>query len=217
MSDVNFRLGAAILLIGWYLITPLPLRAADGQARAPATADVKTAWYLMQAPLAPINSATSILDSTAPISRWRIVEIFRTKKDCDARGLEVPYSGARPSMPPWTRCISTDELAHARTIHATGWLLIMAPQDDAAAPLATWLTLNEPGDPEEPAYSINFPTKESCERYRRCLYTLCFETGSVIESGIAGWWPEMRGKWQRRRKSEASRCVPDDAPQFKDK
>jgi hypothetical protein len=211
----------ALVLIAWLLL-PLPLRAA-GPVAVPGTADVPMGWYLMSAPAMPTpGGGYSIADSTAPISRWLDGgKPYQTKKERDDL--------LRHPQDPFTRCISADDLAHAKAIHAPGWLLMMAPHDDATAPLAQWTITRIPGfeDEDRPrpppraqwASVYNFSSEKACNFYRNCLYGegyIC-ATGFVIrQPSIFDWWSEMRERRRRHKKFLGSRCVPDDDPRLKE-
>ena len=187
----------ALALAGWYLMVP------PGHA-----ADVGTRWYMMTAPFvrSSPDSAMSFADSSAPISRWRMDMDFPTQKACEAL---LPQGASAQGSASWLRCISTDDLAHARAVRTPGWLVIRAPHDDAAAPLAEWETVKESN--EEP--DLNFPSKNACERYRTCMYLTCLEPGSVIEP--LSWWSQIRARWQSRKISRATRCVAADDARLK--
>jgi hypothetical protein len=162
------------------------------------------------------------MDSTAPISRWWLNggKPFETKKECEDLLRHPPD--------PFTRCISADDLARAKAIYAPGWLLMMAPHEDATAPLAQWTITRIPGfeDEDRPrpppraqwATIYNFSSEKACERYRTCLHGGCLGPGAVIrQPSIFDWWSEMRSRWRRHRKLLASRCVPDDDPRLMEK
>ena len=86
MAGMKPRHVAALALVGWYLMVPLPLRA-DGPIAVPGTADVETGlWYLMMAPTndsAPTcNDCEVPFDRTRPLSQWRVYQAFPTKHEC---------------------------------------------------------------------------------------------------------------------------------------
>jgi hypothetical protein len=222
---------AALALVGWYLMLALPVRAASGCDHAGGAQDPVecdgiavpgTLWYLMSMPLAPLTSGMSRGDPDAPLSRWTIDGTYPTKEECDAYRLWLFWeqTNRRQYIPPDTpglRCLSTDDLARAKAVHAPGWLLMLAPHDEATAPLAQWTTIKEPRDPGEPVYNVNFPSEKSCNDYRACLYGGCFGPGTVIQQpSIFDWWSEMRERQRQHRKFLASRCVPDDDPRLKE-
>ena len=63
-----------------------------------------------------------------------------------------------------------------------GWLLMMAPHDDATAPLAQWTSVKGTGDSEQPIYNINFPSEKTCNDYQTvCTAYVCVGSGAVIE------------------------------------
>ena len=225
------RHAAAFALVGWYLMAPPPVRAAGGCDHVggpmdPVDCDGEavpgTLWYLMSPPLVPFTFGESHSDLAAPLSRWMTDGTYPTKQECDEKRLWFYWeeTGRRQLIPPDTpglRCLSTDDLPQTKDVHAPGWLLMMAPQDDATAPLAQWTSVKEPGDPGEPIYNINFPSEKACNDYRACLHGGCFGPGTVIEkSSIFNWWSEMRERQRQHRKFLASRCVPDDDPRLKE-
>jgi hypothetical protein len=228
---MKLRHAAALALVSWYLMLPLQGRSAGGCDHAgdptdPVECDGAavpgTLWYLMSPPLVPITSGWSHTDSTAPLSRWTIDSTYPTKEECDANRLWLFWeqTNRRQSIPPDTpglRCLSTDDLARANAVHIPGWLLMMAPHDDATAPLAQWATVKEEGDPGEPVYNINFPSEETCNQYRDCLYGGCLGPGTVFQQPrIFDWWSETRERQRQHRKLLASRCVPDDDQRLKE-
>jgi hypothetical protein len=194
---MNLRHAAALTLVGWYMMVP-PVHAAD----------VGTRWYMMTAPFVPSSpgSAMRWADSSAPISRWTMGMNSLTQKACEAFRSQAA-SGQGPAS--WLRCISTDDLAHARTVHTPGWLVIRAPHDDATAPLAQWVTIKE--SYQQP--DVNFPSENACERYRTCMYLTCLESGMVVEQ--LSWWSQIRAHWQRWKISRATRCVAEDDARLK--
>lgn len=154
-------------------------------------------------------------DTTAPLSRWTVNGTF-PKKECGA------WSRAHD----WTRCISADDLARAKAVHVAGWLLMMAPHDDATAPLAQWAITRVPDfDSDGPippkaqwATSYNFSSENACKAYRTCLCSGCLLPGTVIrQPSIFNWWHDMRERRRQQRKFLALRCVPDDDPSLKAK
>jgi hypothetical protein len=231
MAGMTPRHAAALALVAWLMMAP-PLRAAGGCDHAgDPTAPVEcdgvavpgTLWYLMSPPLVPLTSAMSHSDPDAPLSRWTIDGTYPTKQECDEKRLLLFWEEGmrRQSIPPDTpglRCLSIDDLARARAVHAPGWLLMTAPHDDGTAPLAQWTTIKEPHDSGEPVFNINFSSEKACNDYRDCLYRdgyIC-ATGFVIQQpSIFDWWSEMRARERRQRKFLASRCVPDDDPRLK--
>lgn len=215
---------AALALVAWLLL-PLPGRAAGGasdQAGDPlvpresdGVAVPGTLWYLMRPPFAPSLSAMSHTDPDAPLSRWVIDGTYPTKQECDEKRLYFFWEETGGPIPPDTpglRCLSTGDLARARTVHAPGRLLITAPHDDVSAPLAQWTAANEPGETGAPARYINFSSEKACNEHRACLYGECIQLFTVVQPGIFGS-SDMRK--QKQRKLLASRCVPDDDPQLK--
>jgi hypothetical protein len=157
----------------------------------------------MTPPLVPITPGAGMAreDSNAPISFWTRVRTFPTKKECDAH-----RTNGRP-VPPETsglRCLSADDLARAKAVDV-GWWLMMAPHDDATAPLAQWTAKSEAGLPV-----YKFPSEQACNEYRACLCSECFWP-TIIQQ------PSMRERQLQHRKLLASRCIATNDPRLKEK
>lgn len=177
-------------------------------------------WLVMYAPGLPSTQPLHLavqLDPTAPISRWRILSVSPTEKECDAQFYRR-FPWISPKVPlkklPGTRCIPADELARAEAAHAPGWLLMMAPHEDVTAPLAQWTPAKE-GDLEERS-NIIFPTEKSCNEYRACLSSLtqvCLWPDTSPPDLYHSWFERQT----RDRKFVAARCVTDDDPRLKEK
>ena len=226
---------AALALVGWYLMLPLPVRAAGGgcdHVGGPAdpvdcdgVAVPGTLWYLMSMPVLRLGSRAGS-DPNAPLARWTIGGTSPTKQECDENRLLLYWeeTNRRQSIPPDTpglQCLSTDDLARAMAVHTPRWLLMIAPHDDVTAPLAQWTTIKEPRDPDEPVFNVTFPSEKSCNDYRAstCLHMACSWPGippEPSEPSIFGWWSEMRERQRLHRKYLASRCVPGDDPRLKE-
>jgi|SRR5690348_7417108 len=194
--------GELVLIASWLAILASPIHAVNVPVAGPRIGDVDTRWYLMMAPFVPFpGGGLRVAAPTAPISRWTIVGTFPTKKECDLR--------RRLGVQPWIRCISANELAHAKAMHTPGWLLMIAPNEDSTAPLAQWTPIKDTTD---------FPTEKSCSQYRSCLYSQCLRPGVAIrQPSILGWWSEMRERREQRNRLRASRCVADDDRRLKEK
>jgi hypothetical protein len=54
-------------------------------------------WYLMRPPLPHLNARAIDKDTAAPVSRWIVVRIFSTQKECEAHRSN-PWAGASPAM-----------------------------------------------------------------------------------------------------------------------
>ena len=164
-------------------------------------------WLLMSAPVALVAPSVSMQVSTAPISRWEIVGAFPAEKECDAhRHFGIP-PGVPPEVPPWARCISAEDLAHAKAMQAPGWLLMKAPHEDVTAPLAQWTSIKDED------FNVVFPDEESCDDYRARLYRENCWPGAVADAPI-------ESSEERERQDEkflASRCVPDDDRRLNEK
>ena len=64
----------------------------------PAVALALVGWYLMRPPLPHLNARAIHTDTAEPVSRWTIVETFRTQTECEVRRANL-----------WDRCIATDD------------------------------------------------------------------------------------------------------------
>ena len=117
-----------------------------------------TLWYLMSPPLVPLTFGGSHSDPAAPLSRWMTngklpnEAGMRRETPLVLLGRNGSTVSPAPRDTPGVRCLWTDDLARANAMHAPGWLLMIAPHDDATAPLAQWTSIKESGDPEKPVY-----------------------------------------------------------------
>jgi hypothetical protein len=73
-----------------------------------AAALVLAVWYLMRPPLPHLKASVVHTDTAPPLSRWTIVRIFPTEKECEAHG----------QTKQWERCIASDDPDLKENTHA---------------------------------------------------------------------------------------------------
>ena len=174
---MNLRHAAALALVGWYLMVPLPLRA-DGPIAVPGTADVETGlWYLMIAPTndsAPTcNDCAVPFDLTRPLTDWRIQQAFPTEHEC---------LDHRPGNAEVSRCVATDDTRLKRKLALMRWLFMAEPSRPVSrngyvptksAPFSDW------------TIAKTFTTEQECLDHRKRMSDeFAHMIGTIVAKGV---------------------------------
>lgn len=187
---------AALALVGWYLMVPLPLRA-DGPIAVPGTADVETGlWYLMMAPTndsAPTcNDCEVPFDRTRPLSQWRVYQAFPTKQEC----LDHPPGNAEDF-----HCVATDDTRLKGKLALIRWFFMTEPSrpvsrngfvSTKSAPFSDW------------TIAKTFTTEQECLDHRKRMSDeFAHMIGIIVAKGVN---PDL-----------TLHCVAVDDPRLKEK
>lgn len=105
---MNLRHGAALALVGWYMMVPPTLGDSSWACGRGLIADLYQSFYGRSDPKAcEMVFDTPVLD--APLSQWEKVAPFETLSDCEAENQRRRSVWPSSVLERSTECIATDD------------------------------------------------------------------------------------------------------------